>query len=110
MDKLIAQTNQTDGRFHVGTGSALYLFIYDQNGLCKAIGYNSQPLVGTNRIELKDSDGKFFLREMINLAKTKGHGWVDYRYANPLHDNKIEPKTSYVEMMDGLVLGCGVYK
>ena len=110
MDKLIAQPHQTDGRFQVGTGSALYLFIYDQTGVCKAIGYNSQALVGVNRIDVKDPAGKPYVRDLIALAKAKGAGWVDYQYPNPLHDNKIEPKTSYVELCDGLVVGCGVYK
>jgi cytochrome c len=109
MAKLIEQTNQTDGRFHVGSGGQLYIFLYDQTGICKAIGFNTTPLVGVNRIDLKDPDGKYFLREMIKMAVTKGNGWVDYKYPNPLN-NKIEQKTSYVELVDGLVIGAGVYK
>ena len=109
MDKLIDQTNQGDGRFHVGSGSQLYIFIYDQAGVCKAIGYNTATFVGKNRIDIKDPDGKFFLREIINTAKAKGHGWVDYKYPNPT-SNKIEQKTSYLEMVDGLVIGAGIYK
>jgi signal transduction histidine kinase len=109
MEKLIEQTNQGDGRFHVGSGGQLYIFIYDQTGICKAIGYNTLPLVGVNRIGLKDPDGKFFLREMIKLAVSRGTGWVDYKYPNPIN-NKVEQKTSYVELVDGLIVGAGVYK
>lgn len=109
MDKLIDQTNQGDGRFHVGTGSQLYIFIYDLTGVCKAIGFNTTTFVGKNRWDVKDPDGKFFLRELISTAKTKGSGWVDYKYPNPLN-NKVEQKTSYVEWVDGLVVGAGVYK
>ena len=109
MEKLIAQTNQADGIFHVGTGSELYIFIYDQDAVVKAIGYNTAALVGKNRMDAKDPDGKYFLREILATAKTRGSGWVDYKYPNPL-SGKVEQKTSYVELVDGMVIGSGVYK
>lgn len=109
MDKLIFQTNQANGIFHVGSGSQLYIFIYDPKGLCKAIGYNTMELVGKNRIDLKDPDGKMIIREFINTATTKGKGWVDYKYPNPI-TGKVEQKTSYLEFHDGLIVGSGVYK
>lgn len=109
MDKLIQQTNQADGRFHVGAGSQMYIFIYDLNGVCKGIGFNSSVLAGVNRIDLKDPDGKFIIREFIATAKGKGKGWVDYKYPNP-QTNKIEQKTSYVVLHEGFVIGAGIYK
>jgi signal transduction histidine kinase len=42
-------------------------------------------------------------------TKAKGSGWVDYKLPNP-KTGKIEPKTTYVENLDGWVIGCGVYK
>ncbi len=43
------------------------------------------------------------------MAKTKGSGWVDCKYPNPkIH--KIESKTTYVEGLDGWVIGYGAYK
>ena len=36
-------------------------------------------------------------------------GWVDYKFPNP-KTSKIEQKTTYVEGLDGWILGCGVYK
>lgn len=109
MEKLIQETNQASGKFHVATGSELYIFIYDMEGNCKAIGYNTGALVGKNRLETRDPDGKYFLKEMLAVVKGKGKGWVDYKYPNPLN-NKIEAKTSYVEMCEGLLVGSGVYK
>jgi len=109
MAKLIEQTNQSDGRFHVGKGSDLYLFIYDQAGICLGMGFSPQGFVGVNRMSVKDQDGKQYIREFILLAKTKGNGWVDYKRLDPV-TNKIESKTSYVELYDDLVLGCGIYK
>jgi len=109
IEKLINQTNQADGVFHVGSGSQLYIFIYDLKGVCKAIGYNTTALVGKDRSDLKDPDGKMIVREFITTAKTKGQGWVDYKYPNPVN-GKIEDKTSFVELSDGLIIGSGVYK
>jgi signal transduction histidine kinase len=34
---------------------------------------------------------------------------VDYKYPNPT-TGKILNKTSYVEFLDGWVVGCGIYK
>ena len=108
-EKLFQQTNQADGVFHVGSGSDLYLFVYDLQGLMLAIGYNPAAYVGKNRLETKDPDGKMFVKEFITVAKTKGNGWVDYKYSNPV-SGKVEPKTSYVELADGVIYCCGIYK
>ena len=107
MDKLIKETNQ--GVFHVGSGSELYIFIYDMQGVVKAIGFNTQELVGKNRWDLKDPDGKFIIREFVSTVKAKGSGWVDYKYPNP-SSGQMEQKTSYVVLVDGLIVGAGAYK
>jgi len=109
MAKLIEETNREGGLFHVGSGGELYIFIYDQQAVVKAIGYNTAALVGKNRMDIQDSDGKFFLKEILNTANTQGKGWVDYRYPNPA-TNQVERKISYVERVDGLVIGSGIYK
>jgi signal transduction histidine kinase len=109
LDKLIAETNRGGGKYHVNSGSELYIFIYDQQGVVKAIGFNPGALVGKDRIDAKDPDGKMFIREIINVAKAKGKGWVNYKYTNPTN-NKVEQKTSYVEMLGGVIVGAGIYK
>jgi signal transduction histidine kinase len=108
MDKLIAQTNQADGRFHVGSGSELYLIILDKDGILRANGYK-KDLVGTDRMVVKDPDGKFYMREVLKMANTKGSGWVDYKFPNPL-TNKVEQKTTYCEAFKGYAICCGIYK
>jgi signal transduction histidine kinase len=109
MDKLIEQTNEGDGRFHVGSGSQLYIFVYDFHGVCKAIGYDTQKLVGVNRWDLRDSTGKFFIREIVATAKDKGEGWVDYQYPNP-QTGTVQTKTSYVVRFNDFLVGAGIYK
>lgn len=108
-DKLLQETNNGSGKFHVAAGSDLYIFVYDLDGTVKAIGYNTAALVGKNRIDMKDPDGKMVIQELIKVAKTKGKGWVDYKYPDP-SDNKVKGKSSYVELYEGLVIGAGIYK
>jgi signal transduction histidine kinase len=107
-DALLKETNMGQGRFHVKDGADLYIFIYDQKGVCLGIGFQSK-LIGVNRFSAKDPDGKLFIQELLETAKTKGGGWVDYKYTNPT-SQKVEAKTSYVELVDGWVVGCGIYK
>ena len=107
--KLIQETNLENGKFHVATGGELYIFIYDERGVVKAIGFNTAALVGKSRIDLKDPDGVMIVRELINVAQNKGKGWVDYKYPNPT-TNQNEQKTSYLEFYEGAIIGSGVYK
>jgi len=107
-EALLKETNGGQGRFHVKGGDQLYIFIYDMTGVCLGIGFQGN-LVGVNRLQAKDPDGKYFLQEILQTAKAKGSGWVDYKYTNPTN-MKIEQKTSYVEYLDGWVVGCGIYK
>ena len=109
MEKLFQQVNQSDGIFHVGKGSELFLFVYDQQGVMKAFGFNSVEFVGKHRIDVKDADGKLFVRDIVKVAQTKGNGWVDYKFTNPV-TNKVEPKSTYVEMFNDLIFCCGIYK
>ena len=107
-EALLKETNQGSGRFHVKGGDDLYIFVYDLKGTCLAIGFQSQ-MVGVNRWNVKDPDGKPFLQEIIKTGQAKGGGWVDYKYPNP-KTGKIDAKTSFVEAVDGMVVGCGIYK
>ena len=107
-EALLKATNYGTGRFHVKKGSDLYIFVYDLKGTCLAIGFQSQ-MICVNRWDARDPDGKPFLQDIIKTGQAKGGGWVDYKYPNP-KTGKIEAKTSYVEAVDGMVIGCGVYK
>jgi len=104
-EKAIAEVNKPKGQF---TDRDLYIFVYDLNGKCVAHGFN-QKMIGKDLAEMKDPDGKFYVKERIEIAKTKGKGWQDYKFTNPL-SKKIEQKTAYIEKVDDLIVGCGIYK
>jgi signal transduction histidine kinase len=104
-EKALAEMNNPKGKFVKGE---LYIFVYDFSGTVLAQPFNPK-LVGKNVMEVPDADGKFFRKEIIELAKSKGQGWVDYKYKNPA-SNKIEHKTAYIRKVNDVVLGCGTYK
>lgn len=104
-DKAFAEFSNPKGQFTKGD---LYIFVVDTKGIVFAHGGNAK-LVGKDMSELKDADGKFFMKDIIKLANEKGKGWVDYKWTNPV-TKKVEAKTTYVEKADGYVFGCGVYK
>lgn len=100
-----AVTDKSTAEFH---DRDLYPFIYDLTGTCVAHG--ARPaLIGKNLLDLKDQDGKYLIRAMLDIANGSGSGWVDYKWPNPL-TNKIEDKTSYIEKMGNYFVGVGVYK
>ena len=104
-DKAIAAFNDPKGEFVKGD---LYIFLFDADCLTLAHGANPK-LVGKNIGELKDADGKYFMKGMAALAK-KGGGWIDYKWTNP-ETKKIQDKSSYVLPLEGgLFVGCGIYK
>ncbi len=85
----------------------LYLTVYDMNGKCVAHGANPKQ-VGKDLIDLKDPDGKAFVKERIEIAKTKGSGWQNYKFSNPV-EKKIEAKTAYLEKAGEYIFSCGAY-
>jgi signal transduction histidine kinase len=68
-------------------------------------------LVGKNLLEIKDQNGKPFVKEYLAMAQAKGSGWTDYDWVHP-QTKKIEAKASYVRKLDGVdaVVGVGVYR
>jgi cytochrome c len=92
------------------TQGELYIFVVDFNGLALAHGGNG-ALVGKSMYDLKDSNGNYFIRTIIEIAKTKGSGWSDYKWSNP-KTKAIENKTTYVKRVPGknYFVGCGIYK
>lgn len=107
VDKAAEDFSTKEGKWHE---KDLYVFVQKFDGTTVAHGGN-KGLVGKNMIDLKDANGQTFIRSMIDTAKAKGSGWVDYMWTNP-QSKKVEPKTTYVVRIpdyEGLI-GVGIYK
>jgi cytochrome c len=79
-----------------------------KTGILLAHPYNPS-VVGMNLTDVPDANGKKYRREIIELAAAKGKGWVDYQYKDPA-TGKIESKSTYIRLVDGVVLEAGIYK
>jgi methyl-accepting chemotaxis protein len=97
--------NDPNGGFVQGE---LYIFGNDAGGILICNG-RSPELCGRSSIDKTDANGKPFVRDMIELAMTKGKGWYDYQQANPI-TGKLGVKSAYVERIGDVMLGCGIYK
>lgn len=104
-DKAIAEISNSKGQF---IDRDLYVTVYDMNGKCLAHGVNPK-MIGKDLIELKDPDGKAYIKERVEMMKTKDHGWQDFKFTNPV-SKKIEPKTAYIERVGDVIVMCGAYK
>lgn len=104
-DKTIAEINTLSSTYR---DRDLYVTIMDLKGVELAHGANKR-MQGVNLIDIKDQDGKLYIRERLELAKTKGKGWQDYKFVNPV-SKAMEPKSMYFEKYDDMIVSCGIYK
>lgn len=106
-EKAFTAFNDPKGQF---VDRDLYIFVYDMQGNNMAIGNgNAAKMVGKSLIDMRDADGKYIIKSFIETVNAKGKGWVDYKWPNPVTKG-IEAKSSYVEKVDDVIVGSGVYK
>jgi signal transduction histidine kinase len=104
-DKAFAAFNNTKGKF---VHSDLYIYVIDINGDILAHGGDAK-LIGQHMINLKDADGKEFIKAIIEDTKPKNRGSRDYKWTNPL-TKKIEKKSTFFERVGDVIIICGYYK
>ncbi len=86
----------------------LYVVVYDLSGRVLAHGQNPK-MVGKDLIDLRDPDGKQFVKERVDLARSQGKFWHDYKFTDPL-TKKVLPKSTYCEKVDASAVCVGIYK
>jgi hypothetical protein len=105
-DKIIADVSTPNGPFH---DRDLYLVVFRMDGTVLAHGFNAK-MVGKNIIDMRDIDGREWVRERMDALKTRSSMWQDTKLVDPV-TRKIEPKAVYCEKAAGELLVCGgVYK
>jgi cytochrome c len=104
-DKGYAEITSKQGQFK---DRDLYLVVYGMDGKVWAHGAN-EKMVGRVLIDLKDVDGKEFVKERVELGKAKASFWQDYKFTNPV-TKKVDQKTMYCERLEDTVVCGGVYK
>ena len=86
----------------------LYVYVIDTQGNFLASGGSSTTLIGRNVIDLTDSEGRHFIREILDAAKVKPSGRVEYRWNNPIRARN-EPKIATYRKVGERILVVGYY-
>lgn len=101
--------------FHDRTGPFFvkdaYVFVVDPGGV-ELVNPAFPNLEGRNLLDVRDTQGKPLVREMLEQVTTRGAGWVDYMWPRP-GESVSTQKSTYVSRanVDGrwLLVGAGVY-
>ena len=87
-----------------------YFWINDERPVMIMHPY-STGLVGENIGDISDPNGVYIFREMVEVARERGEGYVEYMWQYYDQEGRIEPKISYVKLFEpwGWILGTGIY-
>ncbi|HTZ79359.1 MAG TPA: cache domain-containing protein [Stellaceae bacterium] len=88
-------------------GNDDYIFVIDSKGV--NLVHPNPKVVGQNMLDNRDSDGKYFSRELM-AAAAAGGGYVSYRYPRGAGGDPL-PKISYALEYKpwGWMIGSGIY-
>ena len=103
-EKAYAEINK-GGQFADGE---IYVVVSNFDGVTVAHATNPK-LLGKNMTEVQDVDGKYFSKNMTELARKETSFWYDYKFANPA-TKKIQVKDFYCEVLSSTRVCAGVYR
>lgn len=86
----------------------MYIFVLNCKGTVISHGVDKK-YIGQDFIDLQDSAGKKFIREIVDTSNAKDSGWVDYIWYDPA-TQEAELKNVYFEKVNDLIFCSGVYK
>ena len=93
------------GKFHDGE---VYVIVQGFDGTTLAHAVN-QKLIGKHMINVQDVDGKYFVKERVDLAQKQASFWTEYKFVNPA-TKKIQKKEMYCEGFNQTIVCAGIYK
>jgi signal transduction histidine kinase len=104
-DKVIQDVQSQSPRYK---DRDLYVFISNMDAIALANG-NNPKLAGKSLVDIKDADGKPMEKERLDIARTKGKGWQDYSWPDPI-TKEVKRKSVYLEKYEDMIISCGIYK
>jgi signal transduction histidine kinase len=88
-----------------------YIFVIDMKGV-ELVNAAFPNLEGKNLLDVTDTNGKYLIRDMLQVGQTSGSGWVDYMWPKP-GEGVSTQKSAYVSRArlgeQPVLVGCGVY-
>jgi cytochrome c len=104
-EKAYAEISAPGSKFVDGE---VYAYVAGVNGITLAHPTNPK-LVGKNMQDVQDVDGKYFAKDMNELAKKQASFWYEYKFVNPV-TKKIQVKDNYCEALGQTRVCAGVYQ
>ncbi|MCX5846281.1 MAG: cache domain-containing protein [Deltaproteobacteria bacterium] len=101
----LAEYTNPNGQFVL---DEMYIYALNPRGTMLAHGVN-ENFVGEEFIDIKDYDGKIFIKEIVDIANKEGSGWVTYKWYNPV-TKEVLPKNVYFRKVEDLIICSGVYE
>ena len=103
-DAVLAEVQKKNGQFVKGD---VYIYVMTTTLL---LAHPMTPsMVGKSFNEIKDAEGKYFIKEALEALKTKNEVWVVYKWNNPVA-KKIGTKNAVFKKVDDLIFVCGVWE
>ncbi|MBF0478204.1 MAG: PAS domain S-box protein [Candidatus Omnitrophica bacterium] len=93
-----------------GEGHKDYFWIVNDKGVVLLHPYRPD-LEGSNLLNYTDPAGKYFIKEIVDVANKHGEGYVKYLWQWQDHPNKVIPKIAYIKKFEpwGWIIGVGFY-
>ncbi len=94
-------------RFNHGRG---YYFAFSLDGI-ETLFADRPEMEGQNMLSLQGADGKFVVRDMIDIAREDGAGFYEYSWTKPGETGTGFRKIAYVKLFEPLnwIFGTGEY-
>ena len=83
------------------------IFVLDSTGVMLAHGVNQQ-YVGKDFYRIIDSDGKSFIKDLVDTANAEGSGWVEYKWVDRVTKTE-QSKIVYFKYTNGVIICSGIY-
>lgn len=85
---------RTINEMRYGHDKSNYFFVMDTDGM--VFVHPHQPeLVGKVQLELKDADGRKIIKEIVDMAKEKGQGYIEHRGYSPKTNQPVKQLTYF---------------
>ncbi len=96
--------------FRFGPERKDYFWVVDLEGRSQANPYHPEDR-GKSVLGLTDPQGKHFIRRALEIARTKGEGYLTYVWYRKGDNSRLEPKIVHVRLFKpwGWVIAAGVY-
>jgi len=91
-------------------GAGYFFVIRASDGLAYMHGADSR-FEGKGQLSFKNEEGRFIIREMLELAKKQDSGFLNYKFKHPNRSLKDSSKVTFIKVFKPLniIIGTGYY-